>query len=143
MAQCLIMQNLKLTSVFYVALGGSLGASSRYALGILLQQWMPYYPWGTLSVNVLGSFCAGILLGLSLFHAPPHSTWILFAMTGFLGSFTTFSAFGYEVHHLWWQSRRLAAMVHVLANLGGALVAVALGILCVALWLKAIGSAAS
>lgn len=125
------MQNFKWTALAWVALGGSLGATSRYMLGFFLQQTFPNYPWGTLSVNLLGSFCAGLLLGYALFMASPANTFSLFVMTGFLGSFTTFSAFGYEVYALWFEARRSLALLHVFANVAGSLIAVGLGLVCI------------
>jgi fluoride exporter len=130
------MQNFKWTAIAWVALGGSLGATSRFLLGVFLQHVFPAYPWGTLSVNLLGSFCAGLLLGYTLFMASPTSAFSLFAMTGFLGSFTTFSAFGYEVYTLWWSSRRAMALIHIFANLGGSLLAVGLGLACAGFFLR-------
>lgn len=127
------MQNFKWTALVWVALGGSLGATSRYLLGVFLQHSFPHYPWGTLSVNLLGSFCAGLLLGYTLFTSSPTTAFSLFVMTGFLGSFTTFSAFGYEVYALWFDARRGLALLHVFANLGGSLLAVGIGLSCV--WL--------
>lgn len=133
------MQNFKWTALGWVALGGSLGATSRYLLGFFLQQSFPGYPWGTLSVNLLGSFFAGLLLGYTLFMTSPAHTFSLFAMTGFLGSFTTFSAFGYEVYALWWSSRRGLALLHVFANLSGSLLAVGIGLTCAWLFLRPLG----
>lgn len=133
------MQNFKWTALGWVALGGSLGATSRYLLGFFLQQSFPHYPWGTLSVNLLGSFCAGLLLAYTLFMTSPPPAFSLFAMTGFLGSFTTFSAFGYEVYALWLDARRGLALLHVLANLGGSLLAVGMGFGCAWLLLRYLG----
>lgn len=134
------MQAISFSSVAIVALGGSLGASSRYLMGVLLQQYVPGYPWATLVVNSMGCFCAGLLLGMALFRLPPHPTFMLFGMTGFLGSFTTFSAFGYEVHQLWWQNRPTEALLHIFANMMGSLLSVGLGLLCFWLWINRIGS---
>ena len=125
-----MLQQLKWTTLGWVALGASLGATSRYLLGLFLQQTFTTYPWGTLTVNLLGCFCAGLLLGYTLLNASPSSSFSLFAMTGFLGSFTTFSAFGYEVYALWFSDRRELALWHGFANVAGSLMAVGLGLAC-------------
>lgn len=133
------MQNLKWSALAWVALGGSLGAISRYLLTFFLQQAFPAYPWGTLSVNLLGSFCAGLLLGYALLNVSPPSSFSLFAMTGFLGSFTTFSAFAYEIYALWFSGRRELALWHGFANVTGSLLAVGLGLACIGYVLRVTG----
>ncbi|MCL6614189.1 MAG: fluoride efflux transporter CrcB [Firmicutes bacterium] len=80
-----------------VALGGSLGAVSRYALSDLVRRISdPSMPYGTLAVNVLGSFLLGFFLARELSSARAGLEWRLFVTAGFLGAFTTFSAFSYE-----------------------------------------------
>ena len=79
-----------------IAAAGALGALARYGLGGWVQSRTPGFPWGTLLVNVLGSFLLGLLFRtLDAMAATPE---IRQALTvGFLGSFTTFSAFSFEV----------------------------------------------
>ncbi len=131
---------MQFSSVLWVALGGSLGATSRYLLGLWLNNVFPHYPAGTLAVNLLGSGCAGVLLGLSLYLSPPPPAFMLIVMTGFLGSFTTFSAFGYETHALLLQGSAPRALTHIAANVLGSLSMVTGGLFLVkllrALWLK-------
>lgn len=82
-----------------VAAGGALGAMSRYLASGWVARLAPdsAFPWGTLAVNVLGSFCLGLLMG-----AGSEGRWLLsptlrtFLGIGFLGAFTTFSTFSYE-----------------------------------------------
>lgn len=104
--------------VFVVGLGGMLGASARFLLGTwILARAGTAFPWGTLAVNVLGCFCIG---GFGAFA--PRAGWgdsaRLFLVTGFLGAFTTFSAFGAETHHLLTVQRQPAsAALYVAASL--------------------------
>ena len=83
-----------------VALGGALGALMRYSFsGFVYRLTGAGFPWGTLCVNLTGSFFIGILWGLSeIFMIAPGSR--AFIMTGFIGSFTTFSTFSLENIHL-------------------------------------------
>lgn len=80
-------------NILFIAAGGALGSVARYSMGRLVTQQMPHgFPWGTLAVNVLGSF----LIGLCVHFLPRDSHLKLLIVTGFLGGFTTFSAFSIE-----------------------------------------------
>jgi CrcB protein len=82
-------------TVLFVALGGALGATLRYfAVHLATRTLGPAFPYGTLSVNVIGSLMMGIAAAWFLMRGQgaPSST-ALFIMTGVLGGFTTFSAF--------------------------------------------------
>jgi CrcB protein len=81
-------------SLLLVAIGGAAGSTLRYLASLLFlgMGW----PWGTILVNVLGSFVMGALAGYGL---PPQQR--LLWMTGVLGGFTTFSAFSLETAMLW------------------------------------------
>ena len=85
-----------------VALGGALGASGRFVIGGWLTRAAGNgFPWGTLAVNVTGSFLMGLLAGLfALVWSAPQDL-RLFLTTGILGGFTTFSAFSLDVSLLW------------------------------------------
>lgn len=81
-----------------VAAGGAIGSSLRYLIGLVaLSRLGPYFPWGTLFINVAGSLAIGLVGELAVRHvfgaaAPAR----LFLMVGVLGGFTTFSAFSLE-----------------------------------------------
>ena len=85
-----------------VALGGALGAMSRFAVYTFLPvSKSASLPWPTLCVNVGGSFIAGLLL-VCLSQAHPEAVgWRLLLVVGFLGAFTTFSAFPW-IHGCCW-----------------------------------------
>jgi len=85
-------------AVLLVALGGAVGSVLRYETGafVLRQVGTVQFPWGTFTVNVLGCAIAGVLAGLGERHAFLTAEMRLLIFTGFLGGFTTFSAFGVE-----------------------------------------------
>lgn len=76
-----------------VMAGGALGAAGRFWLsGILLRQLGTGFPWGTLAVNLIGSFLAGFLVVWLEGRGPSALYWRAFLMVGILGGLTTFSA---------------------------------------------------
>jgi CrcB protein len=76
-----------------VMLGGALGAGGRYWLGgALLRQLGSGFPWGTLAVNLLGSFAAGFLAIWLENRGPAGLYWRAFLIVGVLGALTTYSA---------------------------------------------------
>jgi len=84
-----------LLNVSLVALGGALGSSLRYLVGLAFVKAMPLgFPMGVLPVNILGSFAMGLFVVFA--HQKGLSVANLFVMTGLLGGFTTFSAFSFE-----------------------------------------------
>jgi len=81
-----------------VAIGGAIGATGRYMISTLMLRLMgPGFPWGTLTVNVIGSLVIGVMVHLLAVRYNLSHTWQLFAVTGILGGFTTFSAFSLEL----------------------------------------------
>lgn len=99
-------------SFILVGLGGFLGAISRYAVALVLPA--SGFPWGTLIVNVLG--CAAIAL-LSFTKNPLPPNVLLFLIPGFLGAFTTFSAFGLETVRLLQSQQWTLAAINIFLNL--------------------------
>ena len=82
---------------FALASGGALGAMSRFAMSHQVYQTFGRdFAWGTLSVNVLGSFVMGLVAVLLVDKLGVSHEWKMFIMVGFLGSFTTFSTFSFE-----------------------------------------------
>lgn len=80
-----------------VAAGGAAGSVARYLTGTLTARWGAW-PWGTLTVNILGGLLMGLLIGtLALRGGDGQERIRLLAGVGFLGGFTTFSAFSLEV----------------------------------------------
>lgn len=115
-----------------VGLGGSLGAIARYvvsgyAQSFAIQKLGRAYPFGTLLVNVAGCFLIGILMGLVLNRQLPEPARLLL-VTGFLGSLTTFSTFGYETVELLRENDLRLAFWNIAANVVIGLFAVWLGL---------------
>ena len=110
-----------ITPVISVAIGGALGAVARYLVGLAVA-----FPLGTLAVNVLGSFAIGLVW--ALFAARGLQAWLPLVMTGFLGGFTTFSAFSLDTLRLVEGGRVVAAGGYVLASVVLSLLACALGL---------------
>ena len=82
--------------VLLVFIGGGVGSALRYLVGKFLKTSTSGFPWGTFSVNVLGSLLIGILMGVALKNSSFSENQTLLLITGFCGGFTTFSAFAYE-----------------------------------------------
>lgn len=79
-----------------VVLGAALGAPSRWLLdGYIQARHDSVMPWGTFTINVIGSFLLGLLLGASL-EGEQLTRLVALLGTGFCGAFTTFSTFAYE-----------------------------------------------
>lgn len=88
-----------MTRLLLVALGGAIGASARYGLGLAALRLAPNasWPWGTFGANAIGGLLMGLLTGwLALRGGAGQETVRLFAAVGVLGGFTTFSAFSLE-----------------------------------------------
>lgn len=110
-------------SLIPVALGGAIGSLARYLTVTAAARIAPGLPWGTLAVNVAGSFLMGVLfVALS---QRSHLSPLL--MTGVLGGFTTFSAFSLDALKLWQAGSVPQAAVYVAASVILSLFAVALG----------------
>tara|TARA_R110002096_G_scaffold428927_1_gene641284 strand:- start:114558 stop:114929 length:372 start_codon:yes stop_codon:yes gene_type:complete len=81
-----------------VAAGGAIGAVARFLVGRGMFHLMgPGFPWGTLTVNILGSFLIGLMVELFALRYSLSHEWQGFIIIGILGGFTTFSAFSLEV----------------------------------------------
>ena len=111
--------------VLLVALGGALGSVLRYQLGafVLHQAGTTQFPYGTFTVNVAGCLIAGLLAGLGEHFGFLSASVRLFLFTGFLGGFTTFSAFGVETIALVERGEWALAAAYVLLSVGCALAA--------------------
>ena len=85
--------NLWWQQLVLVMLGGALGAAGRHWLGgVLLRQLGDGFPWGTLAVNLIGSFAAGFLAIWLEGRGPSALYWRAFLIVGVLGALTTYSA---------------------------------------------------
>lgn len=116
-------------ALLLVGIGGALGSMGRYALGgwVLRHAGPGGFPWGTFAVNVLGCLAIGAFVGLATRQAWLGEPWRLLLVTGFLGGFTTFSAFGLETVALLRRGDTAAAALYVLGSVLVGLLAVWLG----------------
>ena len=111
-----------------VALGSAVGGVSRYYLSLFLNGSVGF-PWGTFSVNVLGSLVIGILSGW-LAHSSGNAAAIrAFAMVGFCGGFTTFSTFSNESFRMLENGQFGILSLYVIGSVAAGLAAVWLGYL--------------
>lgn len=112
-----------------VFIGGGLGSMARHAINRAgLAALGPGFPWWTLTVNVAGSFLIGLLAGLFGSLETGHNA-RLFLITGFLGGFTTFSAFSLDALTLWERGAQLQAGLYVAGSVIASLIAAAAGLM--------------
>jgi fluoride exporter len=97
-------------SALLVALGAAAGAPLRYLLG---SWWDGRLPWGTLAVNLVGSFVLGIVVGAAV-----HGHWLALLGTGFCGGLTTYSAFAVQTVQTSQKSRTRGSAYAVATVLG-------------------------
>ena len=117
-----------------VGVGGFLGAIARHMLtGLMHRRFPAFMPAGTLLVNVLGCLSIGVLMALVVERRFPmeSETVRLLLITGFLGSLTTFSTFGYETINLLRDHEIRFAFLNLAGNVVICFLAVWLGWLCV------------
>jgi CrcB protein len=100
-----------------IAAGGALGSLARYALSNAVYAFLGRgFPWGTLAVNLLGSFLMGILFVLSIERLSWAPEWRGAILIGFLGAFTTFSTFSIETLNLLEEGAMLAAFLNMVIS---------------------------
>jgi CrcB protein len=100
--------------ILAIAGGGALGAVARFGVSTGVYRWLGRdFPWGTLAVNVIGSFVMGLLFVLLLERGlfPPEARAAV--LVGFLGAFTTFSTFSLETLSLIEQGESIRALLNV------------------------------
>lgn len=113
-----------------ILVGGAAGAVSRFWLANGVYAWLGRgFPWGTLVVNVLGSFVMGLLYVLLLERGPLSGEWRALLLVGFLGAFTTFSSFSIETLVLIEQGYLGRAFANIWVSLLACLLSCWLGLL--------------
>ncbi|HMD03034.1 MAG TPA: fluoride efflux transporter CrcB [Candidatus Baltobacteraceae bacterium] len=116
-------------AVLAVATGGALGSVARYLVSTwFAQTFGPGFPWGTLAINVTGSFAIGVILQFAAASPGFGPQLRLFAATGFLGGYTTFSTFAYETLLLGESARFWNALGYIAASVVAGLAAAWLGV---------------
>ena len=115
--------------VLLVAIGGALGASARHLVGLgALRLWGPHFPWGTMLINIAGSFAMGAFIEILARRFGASNELRLFVATGVLGGFTTFSSFSLDFAALWERGSALPALGYMLTSVVGAILALFLGL---------------
>lgn len=115
--------------ILLAALGGAIGSSCRYLVGVwALRFFGPGYPWGTFIVNVVGSFLIGALAEFIALKLNASAELRVLIVTGFLGGFTTFSAFSLEVATLFERGALHLSAIYVVSSLVLSIAAVFAGL---------------
>jgi fluoride exporter len=114
-----------------VGLGGALGAMSRYGFSTLLNRfWTLGFPLATLLINIIGAIAMGLFVGLSARFIPAGAEQLkLFVAVGFLGGFTTFSAFSLDTITLLERGDIAPAILYVALSVVVCLAGLYLGLL--------------
>jgi len=112
-----------------ICLGGAVGTGARYLIGGLAARWLgPEFPYGTLFINVLGSFLIGFIqqVGLTTLAIPETTRLVL--TIGVMGGLTTYSSFSYETIRLIENGSWLGAAANIVLTTGLCLVVCVLGL---------------
>ena len=112
-----------------VFIGGGLGSILRHASNQIGASLLgPDFPYGTLFVNISGSFAIGLIAGWFALRGAGGQMLPLFLTTGVLGGFTTFSAFSLDIALLWERNKIADAMLYILGSLVPAVIGVFVGL---------------
>lgn len=115
---------------FAISIAAILGANLRYILSRLaVREFGPIFPYGTLIINILGSFIVGLFVIWTTERVLIDPRWRLLVVVGFCGSFTTFSSYAFETVSFFEQGQWALVLANIFANnllcLGGALAGMA------------------
>ena len=100
-----------------VFLGGGLGSAARYGVGVLALRLVgSEYPWGTLTINVVGYFAMGVVAEYFALRSGLSQPMRLFLTTGIIGGFTTFSTYALETALLQERGEMGAALTYALGS---------------------------
>ncbi len=126
-----------MTRLVLICLGGAVGTGARYLVATGMLRWLgPSFPYGTLTVNVAGSFLLGAIMELGLGYGAIGPDVRVVLATGVMGGFTTYSSFNYETVGYFERGTWAVGSAYVAATLVGCFLAGVLGIACVR-WLAA------
>jgi len=117
-----------LIKLFLVASGGAFGALLRYSMSNFLKLYFYNNFYSTLTINVIGSFLIGYLISLGYVKNISENFIKYFLIIGFLGSFTTFSAFSYEAVDLFLSRKMFLSFVYVIFSISFCIIAAYAGI---------------
>lgn len=107
-----------MNTILAVAIGGAIGALARHGAGLIGLRFLGmHFPYTTLFVNVVGSLLIGLLIGLFAHIWQPSQEIRAFLVTGFLGGFTTFSAFSLDTVLLYERGELALSALYVVLSL--------------------------
>jgi CrcB protein len=116
-------------SYLIVFVGAGIGGALRHGVNMASARLMGVnFPWGTLTVNIVGSLAMGLLAGYFAFKGEAAQAWRLFLTTGILGGFTTFSAFSLDTALLYERGALTSLAGYVLASVLLSILAVFVGL---------------
>lgn len=119
-------------NILLVAVGGAVGSVCRYLTGLAALRLIGSgFPWGTLTVNIVGSFAIGCLAEAIIRGASAPVDLRLLLITGFLGGFTTFSAFSLDVWVLYEKGAVTEALLYLASSVVISLLATGAGLITV------------
>lgn len=119
-----------ISTIASIAAGGAIGALARHGVNLSAVAILGHgFPWGTMIVNIAGSFFMGIMIAVlgHIWHPPEALR--LFLVTGFLGAFTTFSAFSLDAVTLWERGEILQAGLYTATSVTLSIAALIAGLL--------------
>ena len=116
-------------NIILVALGGALGSVARYIVNVWSARLAgASFPWGTLTVNLVGSFLIGLFAEMIARKFDASAEMRIFLITGILGGFTTFSAFSLDAVSLLTRGDGVFGAVYIAASVGLSIAAVFAGL---------------
>lgn len=115
---------LNLQTILAVALGGAAGSVLRFVVGVWSTRlWGPAFPWGTLIINISGSFLIGLLAELFALRWDVSQATRVFLIVGICGGYTTFSTFSLDAYALIQESQYAAAAGYIVASVVASILA--------------------
>ena len=111
-----------------VAIGGATGAMCRHLVGLAsIKLFGIGYPWGTIAINVVGALLMGVFIEFLYQRELENPELRMLVATGFLGGFTTFSAFAFDFRELWVKGEQVGALSYMVSSVALSLLAIFLG----------------
>jgi CrcB protein len=109
----------KMNALILVVVGAGIGGGLRHFVNVGAARLLGIqFPWGTLAVNLIGSFAMGLLIAWLALRVSGGQALRLFLATGVLGGFTTFSSFSLDAVLLWQRGSTVVAGLYVVASVG-------------------------
>jgi fluoride exporter len=120
---------MSFTTFLFIVIGGAIGTLARYLISVAALPFSQNLPWGTIWINIIGSFVIGLFGTLTLAHGrfPVSENARLFVMVGLCGGFTTFSSFSLQTLDLMRSGATVRAAINVIASVVLCIAAVAAG----------------